>query len=52
MIGWVNELIASRMGNYMLRVPGSADQTIYISAQQMEPQKILFIHRHWDIKRI
>jgi hypothetical protein len=39
MIGWVNELIASHMDNYMLRVPGSANQTIYISAQQMEPQK-------------
>jgi hypothetical protein len=36
----------------MLRVPGSANQTIYISAQQMEPQKILYTHRHWDIKRI
>jgi hypothetical protein len=39
MIGWVNELIASHMDNYMLRFPGSANQTIYISAQQMEPQK-------------
>jgi hypothetical protein len=37
---------------FMLRVPGSANQTIYISAQQMEPQKLLFTHRHWDIKRI
>jgi hypothetical protein len=52
MIGWVNELIASRMGNYMLRVPGSANQTIYISAQQMEPQKILYTHRHWEINHI
>jgi hypothetical protein len=40
------------MDNYMLRVPGSANQTIYISAQQMEPQKILYTHRHWDIKLI
>jgi hypothetical protein len=27
-------------------------KTIYISAQQMEPQKILYTHRHWDIRRI
>jgi hypothetical protein len=27
-------------------------ETIYISAQQMEPQKILYTHRHWDIRRI
>jgi hypothetical protein len=40
------------MDNYMLRVPGSANQTIYISAQQMEPQKILYTHRHWSIKLI
>jgi hypothetical protein len=36
----------------MLRVPGSANQTIYISARQMEPQKILYTHRHWDITLI
>jgi hypothetical protein len=36
----------------MLRVPGSANQTIYIFAPQMEPQKLLFTHRHLDIKRI
>jgi hypothetical protein len=36
----------------MLRVTGSANQTIYISEQQMEQQKLLFTHRHWDIKRI
>jgi hypothetical protein len=27
-------------------------ETIYISAQQMEPQKILYTHRHWNIRRI
>jgi hypothetical protein len=52
MIGWVNGLIASHMDNYMFRVPGSANQTIYISAQQMEPKKILYTHRHWEIKHI
>jgi hypothetical protein len=38
------------MDKYMLRVPGSANQTIYIYAQQMDPQKILYTNRHWDIK--
>jgi hypothetical protein len=40
------------MDKYMLRVPGSANQTIYISALQMEKQKILYTNRHWDIKLI
>jgi hypothetical protein len=40
------------MDNYMLRVLGSANQTIYTSAQQMGPQNILYTHRDWDIKRI
>jgi hypothetical protein len=38
------------MDNYMLRVLGSANQTI--SAQKMEPQKILYIHKQCEIKHM
>jgi hypothetical protein len=35
------------MDNYMLRVLGSSNQTISISAHKMEPQKILYTHKLW-----
>ncbi len=36
----------SYMNNYILRVPELADQTISISAQTMEQQKIFYTHKH------
>jgi hypothetical protein len=40
------------MDSYMLRVLESANQTICISAQTMEQQKILYTHKHCEIKHI
>jgi uncharacterized membrane protein len=37
---------------HLWQLPGSAIQTIYIYAQKKEQQKILYTHRHWDIRRI
>jgi hypothetical protein len=40
------------MDNYMLRVLESANQTISISSQTMEQQKILYTHKHCEIIHI
>jgi hypothetical protein len=40
------------MDSYMLRVLQSAKQTISISAQTMEQQKILYTHKYCEIKHI
>jgi hypothetical protein len=44
--------IASHMDNSMLRVLESANQTISISAQTMEQQKILYTYKHCEIIHI
>lgn len=46
------DAITSHMHNYMLCVLESANQTISISAQTMEQHKMLYTHRHCEIKCI
>jgi hypothetical protein len=42
----------SNIRKLQLMLPGSANQKICISAQQMVPQKIFYTHGHWEIRRI